>query len=184
MKHIKLILSLALVIVSIFAIALPASAATNVSVSWVSAKAKGDLGGVVSCMYSQMTESSSYIVRAFHEPTTIQVKFDTNKLKWASVKYGSETGYIPVHHIDISTDNLRIGMFSSSTLRRGFEGKPVENLQRCLVSLGYDTNGIDGVYGAGTEDAVTKFQRKYSLLVDGVAGKDTKVKLLSECDML
>ena len=182
MKNMKKLLALALVIVSVLAISIPALAGTQVSAIWVDATAVGDLGGVVSCIYSRESESSAYIVQAFQNATAIQVKFDRSNLNWASAKYGNVTGYIPTHHFDVTTDNLRKGLFSGYTLSQGFQGKPVENLQRCLDALGYNTNGIDGIYGSGTKEAVFSFQKKFADLTnDGVAGKNTKLKIISEC---
>ncbi|MBR1585332.1 MAG: peptidoglycan-binding protein, partial [Clostridia bacterium] len=60
-----------------------------------------------------------------------------------------------------------------ATLRRGYTGTPVTNLQRELKSQGYYTGTVDGVYGEGTENAVKAFQRTNGLNVDGVAGPAT-----------
>ncbi len=64
-----------------------------------------------------------------------------------------------------------------STLRYGDSGDAVKALQEKLVSLGYNTNGIDGKYGNGTKKAVYNFQRANGLGKDGVAGNATLTKL-------
>jgi outer membrane protein OmpA-like peptidoglycan-associated protein/uncharacterized Zn-binding protein involved in type VI secretion len=44
----------------------------------------------------------------------------------------------------------------------------------------YYTGPIDGQAGAGTQDAVTRFQTKHGLAVDGVAGPETRRALVTE----
>ncbi len=184
MKNIKKVLALALFVITVMAVTLPATAATIVNVGWVDATTVGDLGGTASCIYSRKSESGAYVVVNLQDPTDIQVKFDQSSMYWASARYGSYTGYIPFHHFDITDSNMRIGMFSNSSLQRGFEGQAVKNLQICLDSKGYDTNGIDGIFGGGTESAVEAFQDAYSLYVDGIAGVNTKLKLLEVCNLI
>lgn len=60
----------------------------------------------------------------------------------------------------------------STILRKGSKGEEVEDLQRKLISLGYDLGrlGADGDYGSATEKAVKKFQKDHSIGQDGVAG--------------
>lgn len=54
----------------------------------------------------------------------------------------------------------------------------VEQLQHLLAYLGYDTGGVDGIYGPKTKKAVTDFQREYGgLAVDGKAGELTEAAL-------
>lgn len=64
------------------------------------------------------------------------------------------------------------------TLARGSQGTDVKELQRNLKALGYEPGLLDGNYGAKTEGAVLKFQAKYGLKVDGVAGPKTQAKIL------
>ena len=180
MKHMKKLLALALVVMSVIAITSPAMALTAVYLDWVTATAVGDLGGMVSCIYSQMSVNSTVLV-AFQYPTSIQVKFNADDdLYWVSATYGGYTGYMPRHHFNISDTNLRIGMFSNYSLERGHYGYPVRNLQACLEAVGFDPNGIDGVFGSGTESAVKSFQHDADLTEDGIAGYYTKMALLEE----
>ncbi|NMD38836.1 MAG: peptidoglycan-binding protein [Christensenellaceae bacterium] len=64
-----------------------------------------------------------------------------------------------------------------ATLRYGDSGEDVKSLQQKLVSLGFNTNGIDGKYGNGTKKAVYNFQRATGLYKDGIAGNATLTKL-------
>lgn len=63
-------------------------------------------------------------------------------------------------------------------VRRGASGNITRVLQGALICHGYDTGGFDGVFGAGTEDAVRSFQSSRRITMDGIAGKDTFGALL------
>jgi lysozyme len=56
-------------------------------------------------------------------------------------------------------------------------GPAVKALQRRLAALGFDPNGIDGVFGAGTDAAVRAFQAARGLTVDGIVGPATQAAL-------
>ena len=60
-------------------------------------------------------------------------------------------------------------------LRRGDSGDPVADLQQMLIDAGYNVgrSGADGIFGAGTEQAVLKFQADQGLDEDGLAGDNT-----------
>lgn len=58
----------------------------------------------------------------------------------------------------------------------GDKGDDVKTLQTKLNKVGYKLT-VDGEYGSATKAAVTSFQKKYNLEVDGVAGKNTITKL-------
>lgn len=60
-----------------------------------------------------------------------------------------------------------------NTLKYGDNGSKVTTLQTSLVALGYNTNGIDGRFGAGTQRAVISFQKAQGLTADGLAGTQT-----------
>lgn len=75
--------------------------------------------------------------------------------------------------------------YGTSTLVRG-DGDPdtdsawqtkqpfVRALQSDLTAIGFDTNGVDGIYGRDTELTVRQFQENHELAVDGKAGPATK----------
>ncbi len=67
------------------------------------------------------------------------------------------------------------------TVQRGSSGEQVRRVQRRLYSLGYLTaNGVDGIYGAGTQSAVSAFQRRNKQAETGVADRDMQTVLFSE----
>ena len=70
------------------------------------------------------------------------------------------------------------GFSSYPTLKKGARGNITKLLQEKLVSLGYNTNGIDGIFGSGTEKAIISFQKNNRLVADGIVGKNTWSKLL------
>jgi peptidoglycan hydrolase-like protein with peptidoglycan-binding domain len=49
----------------------------------------------------------------------------------------------------------------------------VEEVQRALVALGFRIGEPDGIYGARTRRAVTRFQRNHDLEADGLVGRQT-----------
>ena len=60
-----------------------------------------------------------------------------------------------------------------STLEYGDRGDSVKQMQIALNALGYSTNGADGKFGSGTENAVRLFQKANGLKQDGKAGNQT-----------
>lgn len=62
-------------------------------------------------------------------------------------------------------------------IRKNSRGYDVKNIQKQLVQLGYDTNGVDGIFGEGTFEAVVQFQKDQGLTPDGIVGEKTKDSL-------
>ncbi|MBP1970314.1 peptidoglycan hydrolase-like protein with peptidoglycan-binding domain [Virgibacillus natechei] len=71
------------------------------------------------------------------------------------------------------------GGSGGSVLQRGDSGSAVRELQQALVDNNFypdvnaSDNGVDGVYGPDTEDAVRRYQTIEGLEVDGIAGPET-----------
>lgn len=67
-------------------------------------------------------------------------------------------------------------------LRKGDTGGAVVSAQVKLIRLGYSCGwwGSDGEFGNDTERAVKKFQQKQGLDADGVVGKETWARLLTD----
>lgn len=63
-----------------------------------------------------------------------------------------------------------------TALKRGDRGARVANLQAALSAAGYPVRA-DGVFGAETAEAVTRFQRDHGLTRDGIAGPRTLAAL-------
>lgn len=75
-------------------------------------------------------------------------------------------------------EQLKKYKFGSRTLRNGYSGTDVKELQELLVELDYKTP-VNGHYGNETITAVKAFQKDNSLVVDGLAGKKTFAALLA-----
>ncbi len=75
------------------------------------------------------------------------------------------------------------GIFGPATknacriVSKGARGNITWLIQAKLYCIGYATNGIDGIYGNGTQDAVRRFQANNGLIRDGICGKNTFEKL-------
>jgi peptidoglycan L-alanyl-D-glutamate endopeptidase CwlK len=64
-----------------------------------------------------------------------------------------------------------------SVLKKDSSGPDVLTLQSTLKQLGFDPQGVDGVFGAGTESAVIAFQQSKGLTPDGIVGPNTMAAL-------
>ena len=77
------------------------------------------------------------------------------------------------------------GIFGPATkaatpiVRYGAEGNITKAIQSILYCRGYDTNGVDGLYYNGTEDAVRTFQAYHGLSTDGIFGPATGYSLFN-----
>ncbi|WIF94214.1 peptidoglycan-binding domain-containing protein [Caminicella sporogenes] len=70
--------------------------------------------------------------------------------------------------------------FSLDVYKKGMNHKDIKIIQKALKKDGvYDYEKLTAYYGAITESAVKKFQKKYNLSVDGIAGKSTLSKMES-----
>lgn len=58
-------------------------------------------------------------------------------------------------------------------ISNGARGNYTKTLQGFLICNGYDTNGFDGIFGSGTENAVVQYQNDNGLVADGIAGPAT-----------
>ena len=65
-------------------------------------------------------------------------------------------------------------------LKRGDRGTRVSRMQAELKALGYYAGATDGVYGSGTEKAVSAFQKQEDLNETGQADEETLKALFSE----
>ena len=65
------------------------------------------------------------------------------------------------------------------TVRQGSRGVYGCILQDALTTFGYDTGGLDGVFGIRTNSAVISYQNKNGLTGDGIVGKLTWNSIMS-----
>lgn len=64
--------------------------------------------------------------------------------------------------------------------RKGSRGIYVCILQDGLTTLGYNTGGLDGVFGVKTETAVREYQARKNLGIDGIVGNITWRNLMTD----
>ncbi|MEN6462912.1 MAG: peptidoglycan-binding protein [Syntrophomonas sp.] len=62
-------------------------------------------------------------------------------------------------------------------LKLGSTGAAVSQLQKDLTSLGFNTYGVDGIFGSNTYNAVVSFQKAKGLSTDGIVGTNTRTAL-------
>ncbi|MFS0776283.1 spore cortex-lytic enzyme [Neobacillus sp. 3P2-tot-E-2] len=75
-------------------------------------------------------------------------------------------------------ENNRAFAFSNQVIQQGSVGDDVIELQSRLQYLGFYNKKIDGVFGWSTYWALRNFQYEFGLPIDGLAGTETKAKLV------
>ncbi|SEM85773.1 N-acetylmuramoyl-L-alanine amidase [Mesobacillus persicus] len=80
---------------------------------------------------------------------------------------------VPCSHFE-----QRAEAFSNQVVQQGAVGDDVIELQSRLQYLGFYNGKIDGVFGWGTYWALRNFQYEFGMKVDGLAGQQTKAKLV------
>lgn len=102
-------------------------------------------------------------------------------------KYNISTQYIPgfgrPNWDVVSNDVVNEGgsvTVSYPTIKLGSKGPDVKKAQKLLIAKGYSCGaaGADGDFGAGTYNAVKKFQADNGLEADGIVGANTWAALL------
>lgn len=130
-----------------------------------------------------------YIETDFHDvPRIAQWIIDNTTLIGETIAKGlcaalgvpfveSENTPVPVPAEKDTTLPMQVRM-----LKRGMAGADVKTLQAALIAYGFSCGaaGADGDFGSGTETALKKFQTKYGLGADGIAGNGTWGKLLGQ----
>lgn len=129
--------------------------------------------------------NTAYAVKAFqkemHLPTTGTVNSKTLKaLKKNNLKFEQKRSTdTPSRHLARERVLDPTGDFKGE-LKRGARGSEVKALQEKLSINGYSTNGVDGIYGAGTVQAVKAFQKDNKLKVTGIIDTHTKNAIESQ----
>lgn len=63
-------------------------------------------------------------------------------------------------------------------VKQGERQEMVRAVQIALYCYGYNPNGTDAIFGNGTKQAVIQFQKAHGLTADGIAGRNTILKLM------
>ncbi len=80
--------------------------------------------------------------------------------------------------VPVSMQQHKAGAFSNQVIQHGAVGDDVIELQSRLQYLGFYNGKIDGVFGWGTYWALRNFQYEFGMPIDGLAGQETKNKLV------
>lgn len=132
-------------------------------------------------VFGAATESS---VRAFQKQFKLTVDGVVGRNTWNKISYI----YVSVKDLaELTSEGEKPtgdggsntgSSYPGTAIRRGDRGKNVEQIQFWLEQLAeFDSSllsvSVDGIFGAGTENAVTRFQQQNGLLADGVVGRQT-----------
>src|SRR5713226_9711144 len=112
-------------------------------------KTLGHDPGPIDGVFGAKTESA---VKAFQQTREITVDGIVGRVTWINIDEADQ---------------------SEPVLRMGSSGLPVRRLQSRMSAVGFDTGGVDGQFGAQTEQAVKQLQQQSELGVDGVVGAKT-----------
>ena len=91
-------------------------------------------------------------------------------------------GNLPSKRVGTYTDSQRARSAGSTNdneayIREGSTGSKVKDIQTKLKGLGYYTGELTGNAGDKTVSAIKKFQSRYNLTADGIAGPSTIAKI-------
>lgn len=97
---------------------------------------------------------------------------------FTQVVYGESNSVIETNSRNTWVERVKAecskqGFVPYPMVRRGARGGITKLIQEKLVSIGYNTNGVDGIFGSGTFNAVYQFQRAMGLSADGIVGNNT-----------
>lgn len=110
----------------------------------------GNNPGPIDGVFGAQTEAA---VKAFQQARGITVDGIVGPITWRNIDEFAE--------------------FDEPVLREGSTGLPVRRAQSRLSAAGFDTGGVDGVFGPHTEAGVRALQQATGITVDGIVGPQT-----------
>ena len=125
-----------------------------------------------------------YAVSAYEAPEDIElIPLKINfqlfpALNWKKLSTKTAMGFLTVA---LSLSVLSAAGQTMAAEKVGSKGTEVVAIQRCLKDLGYLKSKADGYFGPITKKAVSSYQTKNNLVVDGIVGTRTAQKLKSDC---
>lgn len=125
---------------------------------------------------------TAYVEVDFHDVPSVAKWLTENKAQIAeaickgicdyyNVKYVADSTPTPTPTPSTGTGNVS----GLPNLYNGKSGNEVKIIQNLLIGKGYScgTSGADGIFGAGTDSAVKKFQTDKKITSDGIVGPAT-----------
>ncbi|WP_102026358.1 glycosyl hydrolase family 18 protein [Salirhabdus sp. Marseille-P4669] len=106
----------------------------------------------------------------------IQQYTDSTKKEWLKVKIGNTTGWVYASQLKQKPATV-VATKKYPILKLGSKGTAVKDLQNKLIKAKVYKGKAHGSYDKATKAAVVKFQQKYKLKQDGIAGQATFTKL-------
>lgn len=198
MKHMKRIMAVAFVLLSVMAIAIPslaATPATNKPGVNIRTAAKTNAGLVGQVASGTTLEVLSEVKGENHNGTDIWLKVKVIKCAAGSKhNIDGKTGYVNSSYVSgysigSSHPSTQAEAFGASGyIQKGSTGNYVSNVQKVLhEELLISSGEIDGKFGSQTESAVKAYQKKHwedftdsagdLAHVDGIVGPDTKASM-------
>ncbi len=185
MKYMKKLIALALVAMTVLAVAIPAMAATDMYVNVTP-----------NVNFRKTASMSGELIMRINYRERVSVNYTTTAggYSWANATYGGRTGFIRLDMLSYTQPSALTGhpqtkseAFGTSLLQQSSIRKyEVVNLQKCLIRENLLPKGADdGVFGQQTFNAVWGFQSKYKYElgypnvnpIDGKVGDMTKTVL-------
>ncbi len=164
----------------------PTTGNVNISGSQYRSLANGSSGAEVKALQEALSELGFYTVavdgkyglrteqavRGFQEKNGLSVSGTADQASQALLFEG-----LPLNAGGQKFDVKTLPPIPGYTMRPGDRGDAVSALQEKLITLKFYESQPDGIYGAGTENAVRQFQRANGLAADGIAGEKTQAAL-------
>ncbi len=165
MKHMKKLIALTLVVMSVLALAIPTMASSTKYVTCIS-------GSYVNL---RKTASLNAVVLAY-VPKYSAVTYYSSSNGWSYIKYDGTYGYMMSEFL--TSTPPWITRYGSSNLYFGCYSSYVYAVQTTLYCLGYINNSFDdNNFDYVTLGGVEAFQEDQGLTVDGIVGPNTKEAL-------
>ncbi|RDU38295.1 hypothetical protein DRW41_01625 [Neobacillus piezotolerans] len=153
---------------------------------------KNPLGNRWLGLNAKGTWGTTYAIHGNNNPSSIGkyvsggcIRMHNEEVQWLYGKVAVNTPVIittsklPFHSIasvngyKVTGQAIPATVPPSVLLKMGSKGEHVKTLQIALTQRGYKTNGIDGIFGSGTDAALKKFQKDSKLKMTGIADSET-----------
>ncbi|QGT99927.1 hypothetical protein SYNTR_1334 [Candidatus Syntrophocurvum alkaliphilum] len=144
----------------------------------------GSRGAAVSVLQNDLTRQgfNTYGVDGIFDQNTHNAVENFQRAKGIQVDgiVGSQTKSALQEEVAKSIALRASLRYSDQTLSIGSRGEAVSALQDDLTRQGFNTYGVDGIFGQNTHNAVENFQRAKGIQADGIVGPQTKLALQEE----